>query len=41
MGILKGTNVKAFELTLHIAIDLTAEITIANSIKFFKGILPI
>jgi len=41
MGILKGTNVKAFELTLHIAIDLTAEITIANSIEFFKGILPI
>lgn len=41
MGILKGTNVKAFELTLHIAIDLTAEITIANSIEFFKSILPI
>lgn len=41
MGILKSTNVKPFELTLHIAIDLTAEITIANSIEFFKGILPI
>ena len=41
LGILKGTNVEPLKLVVDIAIDLPAEIAIANGIEFFKSILSI
>ena len=41
LGILKGTNVEPIKLVVDIAIDLPAEITIAQGIEFFKSILSI
>ncbi len=41
LGILKGTNMEPLKLVVDIAIDLPAEIAIANGIEFFKSILSI
>jgi hypothetical protein len=41
LGILKGTNMEPVKLVVDIAIDLPAEIAIANGIEFFKSILSI
>jgi hypothetical protein len=41
LEILKGTNMKPLKLVVNIAIDLPAEIAIANGIEFFKSILSI
>jgi hypothetical protein len=41
LGILEGTNVEPVKLVVNIAIDLPAEIAIANGIKFFKSIFSI
>ena len=41
LGILKGTNMEPLKLVMDIAIDLPAEITIAQGIEFFKSILSI
>jgi hypothetical protein len=41
LGILKGTNVEPLKLVVDIAIDLPAELAIANGIEFFKSILSI
>ena len=41
LGILKGTNVEPLKLVVDIAIDLPAEIAIANRIEFFKSIFSI
>jgi len=41
LGILKGTNMEPLKLVMDIAIDLPAEITIAQGIEFFKRILSI
>jgi hypothetical protein len=41
LGILNGTNVEPIKLVVDIAINLPAEIAIANRIEFFKSILSI
>jgi hypothetical protein len=41
LGILEGTNVEPVKLVVDIAIDLPAEIAIANGIEFFKSIFSI
>jgi hypothetical protein len=41
LGILKGTNMEPLKLVVDIAIDLPAEIAIAQGIEFFKSILSI